>query len=396
MIKAKNNIEGEMLIKSLVTSIKNQDWDTYKMLMSDDQKEFYEDYFSDEKNTDGIKQILNIDLDDIIELTKDEVSDELLYDEYPSLKKATSLESFLISVNCKVDKENAFFYNGINYFLIVLVQEADGEYKIAQFNRPSYQLLEKIVGKEIKDTDKGKKIALEVVKYAEKGILINGEGNFITDGYKVKRKDKRTGKVTDITEKEINKCNFVKSYSSNNYKDHPNLDAYFYYTVPSKITVRMNKTDNSKIVSVGLSSYIKNTLPNEWYSTWDASALKAGAYCVKGVAIYRSIKPVNVNYMVSQGTQFYEPNTAEKATNKAVNAISNKYMVDTSFCIFFPEYGAGDKGEAGKKGSGRLLQNGSQYLASKLGYSCDKILNYYYKNSSYSDGKIKYVTYGDV
>ena len=71
-------------------------------------------------------------------------------------------------------------------------------------------------------------------------------------------------------------------------------------------------------------------------------------------------------------------------------------MVDTSFCIFFPEYGAGDKGEAGKKGSGRLLQNGSQYLASKLGYSCDKILNYYYKNSSYSDGKIKYVTYGDV
>lgn len=141
----------------------------------------------------------------------------------------------------------------------------------------------------------------------------------------------------------------------------------------------MNKTGNSQIKTVAFDSYIKNTLPNEWYSSWNAAALKAGAYCVKGVGIYRSIKPVNVNYMVSQGTQNYVPNTTSTKTNTAVNSISDKYVVSSDGALFFPEYGAGTKGEAGTKGTGRLLQWGSQYLAAQKGYTYKQILNYYLK-----------------
>lgn len=181
--------------------------------------------------------------------------------------------------------------------------------------------------------------------------------------------------------------------SMNNYEDHTALGKYTCYSIPKKISVCLNKTGGSKIVTVEFGKYIRNTLPNEWYASWHKRALKAGAYCVKGVAVYRSIKPVNANYMVSQGTQNYIPDTANTRTNNAINATRLKLAVNSNECIFFPEYGAGTKGVAGIKGSGRLLQWGSQYLAESKGYTTKQILNYYYSGSPCSASSLKIVEY---
>lgn len=111
----------------------------------------------------------------------------------------------------------------------------------------------------------------------------------------------------------------------------------------------MNKTGDSAIKTVSFNTYIKNTLPNEWYSTWATYSLRAGAYCVKMVGWYRVLKPVNsaLGYDVTQSTQMYVPSSAVSTTNSAVNAIASAGMADSTGKLFFPEYAAGTQGSAG-------------------------------------------------
>lgn len=382
-----------MMVYSMVDAIQNKNWDAYMNLMTYEQQDFYQNYFANDKCVDGVKQLESVEVRDIIYIPSQDISNELLYSEYPILNSTEEIVPFLVSLNCNVSKENVYFYNGVNYFMVVFVKENDETYKIAQFNRPSYELLYNIISKQKNTVNTEREKALNIVKYAENGVVINGEGEFITDGYVIKKIDKKSGIITDLKKSEWKSVNML---SNNNYNDHPNIPNAFFCSIPKNITVCMNRTGNSQIKTVAFDSYVKNTLPNEWYSSWNAAALKAGAYCVKGVGIYRSIKPVNVNYMVSQGTQNYIPNTTSAKTNTAVNSISNKYVVSSDGALFFPEYGAGTKGVAGTKGTGRLLQWGSQYLASEKGYTCKQILNYYYKGSPCSKESISFITYGNV
>lgn len=148
--------------------------------------------------------------------------------------------------------------------------------------------------------------------------------------------------------------------------------------------------------SVSFDDYIKNTLPNEIYTSWDEEAIIANAYCVKGVGIYRSIRPINANYMVSQYTQYYKPNTVDQATIDAFDFVGSNYMVNSEFKIFFPEYGAGTAGVVGTQGSGRLLQYGTQYLATERDYTYVQILDYYYSGSDCSSGNLYFVSGGSA
>ena len=374
----------ETLIKDMVQSVQNNDWEKYMGIMSYGEREFYKSYFSNDSYTNGIKQITNVSLVNVQELTLEQVKEELLYDEYPILETSEDVKPYLVELDCEVKEENVFFYNGINYYLIVFAKEADGFYKVAQFNRPSSELANNVVEKTLDTTSDNyeKEIAaLEVLEYADEGIVINGEGELIENEYKI------------IEKENVNINAGIVTLAENNYKYHPALGNYTCYSIPTKISVCLNKTGGSKIVTVSFGKYVRNTLPNEWYASWNKESLKAGAYCVKGVAVYHSIKPVNANYMVSQGTQYYVPDTENDATNSAIDATRLKLAVNSDSCIFFPEYGAGTKGVAGTKASGRLLQWGSQYLAGTKGYTTKQILNYYYSGSSCSKSSLKFIKY---
>lgn len=314
----------ENMINNLVKSIQDKDWKNYVELMSYEEREFYNSYFNDVSYTDGIKQIENISLASIEELALEQVEGELLYEEYSVLETSDNIKPYLVGVDCEVKEENVFFYNGINYYLIVFAKETDGTYKIAQFNRPSSELANEVVEATLDTTSDNceKEIAaLEVLECADEGIVINGEGELIEKDYKIIEKEESNSGIMTL--------------AINNYSDHPALNNYSYYSIPTKISVCLNKTGGSKIVTVPFGKYIRNTLPNEWYASWKKSSLKAGAYCVKGVAVYRSIKPVNANYMVSQGTQMYKPNTETDTTNAAIDAARYRLAVNSDSCIFF-------------------------------------------------------------
>jgi peptidoglycan hydrolase-like amidase len=51
-------------------------------------------------------------------------------------------------------------------------------------------------------------------------------------------------------------------------------------------TIRVLRTNESKIVEINYKEYVKNVLPNEWTASWDMEALKAGALAVKTYAWY--------------------------------------------------------------------------------------------------------------
>jgi len=386
----------DVLIQEMVESIQEKDWNTYIDLMSSDEQGFYEWYFSEETYTEGIKQIQSIQLNEVFHLEYTQVKDELLYDAYPVLSESSHIESYLVELDCSVVEENIYFHNGINYYLIIFAMDESGAYKVAQFNQPSFALLENVIEPMLSgnaEENDEKSAALDIVKYAENGILVNAEGKIIIDDdYTILRQNRETGVLEDFTEELKNS----ERLRDNNYNDHPALDIYLYYSIPKNITVCLNKTGNSEVDSPTLEDYVKNTMPNEIYTSWKTAALTANAYCVKGVGIYRSIKPINANYMVSQGTQKYVPGTAVSTTNTIVDSISDYYVVNSDCKVFFPEYGAGSSGSAGTQGSGRLLQWGSQYLAKEESYTYSEILNYYYSGSDCSSGDLVYVSYGDA
>lgn len=384
----------EKAIQTLVSSIQQKDWDTYTDLMSYEEQSFCEYYFRNDSYTDGVKQIKTIRLSEIVKIEKEQAISELLPEEYPILENSSDVKIFLVGFDCVVDEENAYFYNGLNYFLIAFAKENDGVYKIAQFNRPSFDFLEENISISLEkssNAESKKNMALNIVKYAEEGFLINGEGELIIDDYTVIKENIITNKITELKAEE--KSMIARA---NNYSEHPQLDLYIYYSVPERITVKLNKTGTGQIVSVPFEQYIKNTVPNEWMASWNKYTLRAGAYCVKGVAIYRSIKPVNANYMVSQGTQSYKPGTSHSRSDAQVDAIKTKFMVNSSGKIFFPEYGGGSSNDPGTKGSGRLLIYGSEYLGRVKAKKAKGILNYYYKGSSCSSEGIEFITYGII
>lgn len=370
--------KAEKVVVELFGAADRQDWNRFTELMCSSEQEYYEYYFSNTELQNGIKQVERGILLNTYFVENDLAENEWLVKEYPILSSSKETYSFVAEVDCEVNKENKYFINGINYFLVVLAVENDA-LKVVQFNRPSMELISTIVEPELSEQsmDYDEQIAgIEVLEYAERGLVVNAEKEILVDGFEVIRS-------TDKDEAALFSFDIINHYST--------------YSYPTTIDVLMNDTSNGgdgTIKTVNFTMYMKNTLPNEWMGNWHTESLKAGAYCVKMVGIYRTIKPVNSSggYDVTQYTQKYIPNTQYNATNTAIDSIKNRGMAVSSGRLFFPEYAAGTKGSAGTRGCGQVKQWGSQLLATQ-GYSYDYILNYYYKGSSITSEDLNFFGY---
>lgn len=345
--------------------------------MCQEEKAYYEYYFSDDTLTDGIKQVLSLDLVNVYELEEKDVEKELLYDEYSVLTSSPEIFPFICEVNCGVSKENQFFYNGINFFLVVLAAENDG-LKVVQFNRPSVDLISKEVETKLDETSElfeEEQKGINVLEQASYGLVVNAEEELLTEGFEIAYKDNPD--IMPIA------------------ADPPVIDHYSAYSYPASIKVKLNITDNGKIVSVKMDEYLKNTLYNEWPVDCRSEALKAGAYCVKMVGMYRSVHPMNSagGYNLTQSTQRYKPqNPPNNRSCQMIDSIKNCGMGTFSGRLFFPTYSLGTVGQKGTQCSGHATQYGTDALA-KEGYSYHGILNYYYSGSEYSSGDLNFFGY---
>ena len=95
-------------------------------------------------------------------------------------------------------------------------------------------------------------------------------------------------------------------------------------TPPSTILVYREGT--GRVERVGFKAYVKDVLPNEWRSSWDADSLNAGAMAVKSYGWYWALHSTRKTsggtcYDVkdSTGDQVYRPGSNVASTNAAVN-----------------------------------------------------------------------------
>ena len=135
-------------------------------------------------------------------------------------------------------------------------------------------------------------------------------------------------------------------------------------TLPS--TIRVLRTETGQVEVVDFKEYVKNVLPNEWISSWNMDALKAGAMAGKTYAWYWTIhqKYPGQDYDVKDtiGDQVYIPGTANSRTDQAVEETWNRVMTKNGE-IFEAQYDSGTPGSPDPLYAGRMSQWGTQYWA---------------------------------
>jgi heat shock protein HspQ len=78
------------------------------------------------------------------------------------------------------------------------------------------------------------------------------------------------------------------------------------------------------VETVPFDEYVRNVLPNEWYTNWDMEALQAGAMAIKHFAWYKILTqtraPYGADVVDNTCDQYYLPNSRNARTDAAVDA----------------------------------------------------------------------------
>ncbi len=310
-----DNDENIIFINDFIES--TGEWNAWSSYYADSVKGKYVDFVNNANNLNDHVGILTVSSAEVIDIKKVDNSFVPVLPELVSYIESGNYETYLVAMNMDVKENTEYFNDGINYKLVILVND-NGNWKVgAQISAP-----EEIYGKE------------------KRGI---GYG-LLTPG-----------------------------------------------SMPATINVRDSGGTVHK--NVNFTSFIKNVCQNEIGNMgYHAAAIKANAMAIKmagwwaKVAQYRDTYGADIMY----GDVAYVPGTTSNASvNSAVNAIIDYRCVSSSATgskLFFTSYFAGNNDNSGE-GSGRLRQNGSNYLANS-GYSWREILHYYYDNSSYNNPNV--------
>ena len=154
--------------------------------------------------------------------------------------------------------------------------------------------------------------------------------------------------------------------------------------------IRVYRVATGVIEEVDFYSYVINVLPNEWYGSWHAEALRAGALAVKMYGWYR----VYIAKYPGQGfdarddtwDQVYKSNSAYPTTTAAVDFTRGVGIERANGAIFETQYHAGVYDASGQS-SGRVSQWGTKYWADQ-GKDSLFMLHYYYDNSPNTSGQL--------
>ena len=138
------------------------------------------------------------------------------------------------------------------------------------------------------------------------------------------------------------------------------------------------------VQSVNFDTYCREVLPNEWYPSWPAASLQAGAIAVKMFAWYHHLHPVTVGgftFDVDNTVNFqtFREQSEQVPTDKAYYATRPLAYVPVSMDIQELNYRAGYEGNANwqYRNAQKMAQWGSDYLALQ-GWTPAQILNFYY------------------
>ncbi|AGL03319.1 SpoIID/LytB domain-containing protein [Desulfoscipio gibsoniae] len=219
---------------------------------------------------------------------------------------------YYVALDLKVRNESKYFINGANYLLVLLVPESD-QWKIALMPKAPVGVLNQ---DGFGFDDEAEKKAIKRQKHLEKtGEVINENGTVIEDlaASPEQNLEEKGGKDTLHIFKEDAELS----------KSDASIAATDDHTVPSTIRVYLTNSGTNK--SFEFYYYVKNVLPNEWYSNWPDKSLQAGALAVKMYGWYRVYVPKypGKGYDVrdDDSDQTFKVNSEVTSCTAAINAV---------------------------------------------------------------------------
>lgn len=369
----------EDVIREMVSLENTQSWNEFASCWVEEEKEEFNTLFNDSiylQEKEGVICVTSAELYSLDEISAENVPAIILEDD--RFGKFVEKKYYLAGIDYEVSDVSKYFYNGVNYRLIIMAKE-DGEWKVAG-RQDASGLLEGWQNNfdfaEILD-DENAIVAMEIRDARMAGYVI--DSNMCTRNI--------DGVVT---------YGYRPGYTATTGCPH---------TRPSTVKVRTGSSGNA-YTSPSLENYIKDVMPNEWViSTTGAAALQAGVVTIQQYAVWNSIyyqKYPDYAYdlRAGSGDQNYVAgsysNLASRYRTKiddAYNAVGNIHMeTGSNSSLFQSQYAS----TSGNYSYGRLFQDEAKTMASD-GYTYDQILSHFYNNTAQPGisniGTVKFVSY---
>ena len=321
---------NEAMVVDYLESINSGNWDNWVSYYAPDIQGDYQAFVSNDSNLENNIGILTVSSVDVLTVKK--VDNSYAPKVYPELMKYFSSEStyecYKVDVDITVNEDNGYFSNGISSHLVILVKDNDGWSIGTMLGCPS----------------------------------------------------------------ELNGANALS--------DSTSRKGYGFFDCGSE-PATIDVMDNNKTVhpEEPFEEFIVNVTCNEIGNAgYDTDALKANIIAVKMCGWWaikaeyrRELYGCDIKYGdVAYKSELETTSANTQIVRDAVSDLAGWRMVsssDTGGKVFYASYFAGSANTTGK-GTGRLRQNGSNYLADSLGYSWKDILHYYYDNSSYNNPNV--------
>jgi len=297
----------------------------------------------------------------------------------------SEVKTYYVAIDYKVKKESRWFYNGLNYRLMVLALENNRWVIAEESMAPVPNIVEAGQGFGTKEESIVKDLLTNRAKTAK---FYDLQGQLIEDN--ADKPDQITKELRSNNAKAVNAA--LTAQIANNSISGITVQPNTTFTPPS--TIRVYRTSTGTVDYVSFDYYVKHVLPYEWLDSWPAVSLQSGAMAVKMYGWYFTLHPHSSSYDVKDDTtdQKYVPGDISQFGNctAAVDATNGTLITNSDAVIFITHYWAGYYA-AGRYGppscptDGWLWQNGSDYWANNGATAWLWIVNYAYNNSD-TDG----------
>lgn len=341
--------ENSKIVYDFIDSINSGNWDDWVSFYTPAVRNYYYNFVHTPNNIANNVGILTVNAANVVSIERIDNCYAPKFNELSNFfETEDSYEVYLVGIDMKVNINTEYFCNGINYKLVVLVNN-DGIWQVGGQSGAPIEVLLKSNGMLVDEA-----ITSYSIRVFEGAVVPFGTGYGLLAPTSVPK------------------------------------------------TIKVANASGTTVYKVNFTDFIKNVTQNEIGNLgFNSNAIKAQAMAAKmcgwwaKVAQYRDSVGADIQY---GDVAYVDGTTVKKSVKDACNAISKYKMVsddNSGNKLFYASYVAGQKDAAGK-GKGRLRQNGAEYLAtnSSYKYGWEKILHYYYDNSSFNNPSVGIVKIG--
>ena len=341
--------ENRKIVYDFIDSINSGNWDDWVSFYTPTVRDYYYNFVHTPNNIANNVGILTVNAANVVSIEKIDNCYAPKFNELSDFfETEDSYEVYLVGIDMTVNINTEYFYNGINYKLVVLVNN-NGVWQVGGQSGAPIE------------------------------VLLKSNGMFVDEA--------------------------ITSYSMRVFDDEAvTFGTGYGLLAPGSVpkTIKVANAAGTTVYKVNFADFIKNVTQNEIGNLgFNSNAIKAQAMAAKmcgwwaKVAQYRDSIGADIQY---GDVAYVDGTTVKESVKKACNAISKYKMVsddNSGNQLFYASYVAGQKDATGK-GKGRLRQNGAEYLAtnSLYEYGWEKILHYYYDNSSFNNPNVGIVKIG--